>query len=101
MTDQPGGDPGTPRFGPIFVPPADPHFDAATVMAIEDAAELPTYVKLPVVITRGEGLLLYDPDGRAYHDFYSGHAVALTGHCHPKVVAAITHQAGRLVFYSN
>jgi len=93
--------PAGPRFGPVFVPPPDSHLDSATIIAVEEAAELPTYAKLPVVITRGAGIMLYDVAGRGYLDFYSGHAVALTGHCHPKVVAAITHQAQRLIFYSN
>src|SRR5262249_52606528 len=92
---------GARRFGPVFVPPPDAHLDAATIVAVEDAAELPSYVKLPVVITRGAGMMLYDVDGRAYYDFYSGHAVAVTGHCHPHVVAAIQRQAERLIFYSN
>ncbi|HUS16732.1 MAG TPA: aminotransferase class III-fold pyridoxal phosphate-dependent enzyme [Chloroflexia bacterium] len=101
MSDVPA-DAGTgPRFGPVFVPPVDPHLDAATIVAVEDGAELPTYVKLPVVITRGAGVMLYDVDGREYYDFYSGHAVAVTGHCHPQVVKALCDQAGRLIFYSN
>ncbi len=93
--------PGAARYGPIFVPPPDAHFDAATIVAVEDAAELPSYVKLPVVITRGAGVMLYDAADRPYYDFYSGHAVAVTGHCHPHVVAAIQRQAERLIFYSN
>ncbi|HMA36311.1 MAG TPA: aminotransferase class III-fold pyridoxal phosphate-dependent enzyme [Chloroflexia bacterium] len=101
MTAAPDANRGAGRFGPIFVPPPDAHLDAATIIAVEEAAELPTYVKLPVVITRGAGVMLYDVDGRAYYDFYSGHAVALTGHCHPQVVAAITRQAQQLIFYSN
>jgi acetylornithine/N-succinyldiaminopimelate aminotransferase len=99
MSHEPEG--ATGRFGPVFVPPPDAHLDAATIIAVEDAAELPSYLKLPVVITRGEGMMLYDVDGRAYYDFYSGHAVAVTGHCHPHVVAAIQRQAERLIFYSN
>src|SRR6478609_2507433 len=90
-----------PRFGPVFVPSPNTHFDAATIVAVEESAELPTYVKLPVVITRGHGMTLYDVDGREYLDLYSGHAVALIGHCHPRVVEAIQRQAERLIFYSN
>src|SRR5438105_10623447 len=45
--------------------------------------------------------MLYDASGRAYYDFYCGHAVTLLGHCHPRVVAAIQEQAARLIFYSN
>ncbi|MEV7597028.1 aminotransferase class III-fold pyridoxal phosphate-dependent enzyme [Kitasatospora sp. NPDC089797] len=51
----------------------------------------------PVVAVRGEGLHLYDADGRRYLDFTSGVGVTSTGHCHPRVVAAVREQAGRLL----
>ena len=63
--------------------------DAQAVIEREAAAQLNTYAKLPVVAVRGEGIMLYDAEGRAYHDFYCGHAVTLLGHCPPRVVAAI------------
>jgi predicted acetylornithine/succinylornithine family transaminase len=75
--------------------------DTQAVIDEETQAQLGTYAKLPMVAVRGEGIMLYGADGKAYYDFYSGHAVTLTGHCHPKVVAAIREQAGRLIFYSN
>ncbi len=73
----------------------------AEIMALEEQYQLKTYAKMPLAITRGEGIFVYDADGRRYYDFYGGHAVALTGHCHPKVVRAIQEQAARLLFYSN
>lgn len=73
----------------------------AEIMAIEDRYQLKTYHKAPLAITRGEGIHVYDAEGQAYLDFYGGHAVALTGHCHPQVVQAIQQQAARLMFYSN
>ncbi|MEU9077893.1 aminotransferase class III-fold pyridoxal phosphate-dependent enzyme [Kitasatospora sp. NPDC048538] len=51
----------------------------------------------PVVATRGEGLHLFDADGRRYLDFTSGVGVTSTGHCHPRVVEAVREQAGRLI----
>lgn len=63
--------------------------------------ELAVYGKLPLTPVRGTGCYLYDAEDTAYLDFYGAHAVALTGHCHPHVVAAITAQAERLVFYSS
>ncbi|HEU4985653.1 MAG TPA: aspartate aminotransferase family protein [Rhizobiaceae bacterium] len=48
----------------------------------------------PVHVTRGEGVWLYDPDGKAYLDVYNN--VASVGHCHPHVVAALSRQAGIL-----
>ncbi|MBR0825631.1 aspartate aminotransferase family protein [Bradyrhizobium manausense] len=48
----------------------------------------------PVHFVRGEGMWLYDPDGRAYLDFYNN--VPCLGHCHPEVNAAMAEQAGRI-----
>ena len=48
-------------------------------------------------ITGGEGIYLHGVDGRKYIDFTSGIAVANTGHCHPKVIQAITKQAKNLL----
>ncbi|MCB0021237.1 MAG: aminotransferase class III-fold pyridoxal phosphate-dependent enzyme, partial [Anaerolineales bacterium] len=47
---------------------------------------------------RAEGVYLYDGDGNRWLDFTSGIGVTNTGHCHPKVVAAIQEQAGKLIF---
>lgn len=71
------------------------------IRAIEDACQMPTYAKLPIALVRGEGSWVWDADGTRYLDLYGGHAVALTGHCHPRVVAALRAQAGRLLFFSN
>ena len=50
-----------------------------------------------IIADRGEGAYLYDPEGNQYLDFTCGIGVTNTGHCHPKVVAAIQEQAGRLI----
>jgi len=71
-------------------------------MTVElSAAELPTYTRWPVEIARGEGSTVWDTSGKSYLDLYGGHAVAATGHCHPRIVEAIREQAGELLFYSN
>ena len=62
---------------------------------------LKTYPVLPFEIDRAKDVYLYDTTGKRYLDFYAGHAVASTGHCHPEVVRAIQEQASRLIFYSN
>lgn len=72
-----------------------------SIQANEDRYQLRTYPKLSISIEWGEGSYVYDQDGNRYLDFYAGHAVTSTGHCHPRVVAAIREQAGRLIFYSN
>ncbi len=71
------------------------------IRAIEDTGQVPTYAKYPLALVSGEGCHVRDADGKRYLDLYGGHAVALTGHCHPRVVAALRAQAGRLLFYSN
>lgn len=62
-------------------------------------AQLSSLLKqaLPVVATHGQGVRLYDAQGRSYLDFTAGIGVTSTGHCHPRVVAAAQEQVGRLV----
>jgi acetylornithine/succinyldiaminopimelate/putrescine aminotransferase len=61
---------------------------------------LPTYPPFPFLLEAGRNDRVWDAEGNAYWDFYGGHCVCLTGHCHPKIVEAITTQAEKLVFYS-
>src|SRR3954468_18448116 len=61
----------------------------------------PTYARYPVEFVSGEGCVLRDADGIEYLDFLSGIGVCNTGHCHPKVVAAVQEQAARLMHVSN
>ncbi|HEY4563718.1 MAG TPA: aminotransferase class III-fold pyridoxal phosphate-dependent enzyme, partial [Thermoanaerobaculia bacterium] len=63
---------------------------------------LPVYSPhTPVEPVRGEGAIVYTRDGRALIDFYGGHAVALLGYDHPRLVAALANQAKELFFQSN
>ena len=73
----------------------------ADIIALEEEHEIPTYARLPIVLTRGEGCSVWDADGKRYLDLYGGHCVTLLGHNPPRVVEAIRRQAGRLLFYSN
>ncbi len=66
----------------------------------EDDLLLPTYARWPIAIVRGKGAHVEDDQGRRYLDLYGGHAVASTGHSHPRVVEAIVRAAGDLLFYS-
>jgi predicted acetylornithine/succinylornithine family transaminase len=61
----------------------------------------PTYARYPVEFVSGEGCMLIDSDGYQYLDFLSGISVNNVGHCHPKVVAAVQEQVGRLMHVSN
>ena len=64
-------------------------------------AVMPTYARAEVAFERGEGAVLFATDGRRYLDFGSGIAVASLGHAHPRLVAALNEQAGRLWHVSN
>ena len=61
----------------------------------------PTYRRPPAEFVRGEGVRLWDADGREHLDFLSGIAVVAAGHAHPAVVAAVTAQVGALGHTSN
>jgi acetylornithine/N-succinyldiaminopimelate aminotransferase len=62
---------------------------------------IPTYKRWPVTFVEGSGARLVDADGRSYIDCVAGIAVASVGHAHPRVAAAISDQAHRLVHVSN
>ncbi|GAC1627940.1 MAG: aspartate aminotransferase family protein [Nevskia sp.] len=62
---------------------------------------VPNYQPADIVPVRGEGSRLWDQDGREYIDFAGGIAVTVLGHCHPKLVSALTEQAGKLWHLSN
>jgi acetylornithine/N-succinyldiaminopimelate aminotransferase len=64
-------------------------------------AVLPVYGPSPVVFERGEGVRMYDENGKAYLDFIAGIAVNALGHCHPVLVDALTKQANTLWHTSN
>jgi 4-aminobutyrate aminotransferase len=74
----------------------------ATEVIERDARVLsPSYTRCyPLVAARGEGAIIEDIDGNRFLDFNAGIAVASTGHCHPKVVAAIEEQSKRLIHMS-
>src|SRR5258708_4710915 len=65
------------------------------------AAIMLTYGMPPVALARGSGCVVWDLDGNSYLDLVGGIAVSALGHAHPRIVAAITEQAGRLVHPSN
>jgi acetylornithine/N-succinyldiaminopimelate aminotransferase len=62
---------------------------------------MPTYGRWDVSVERGEGCYLYATDGRKFLDFTSGIAVTSLGHCHPRLIAAVTAQAQKLWHVSN
>ncbi len=58
------------------------------------------YHPLPVVLSRGEGVYVWDVEGKQYYDFLSAYSAVNQGHCHPKIVGAMTNQAQNLTLTS-
>lgn len=58
------------------------------------------YHPLPVVLSRGEGVYVWDVDGKKYYDFLSAYSAVNQGHCHPKIIGALTQQAQKLTLTS-
>jgi 4-aminobutyrate aminotransferase len=74
---------------------------AAALINIDQNHVSPSYTRdYPLVAEKGDGMWIHDPDGNIFLDFTSGIAVCATGHCHPKVVAAIKAQADKLLHMS-
>jgi predicted acetylornithine/succinylornithine family transaminase len=71
------------------------------IKALNDAHVINTYGERTVALSRGEGMLLWDAEGKEYLDFFAGIAVCNLGHCHPAVTQAICDQAKKLVHVSN
>ena len=58
------------------------------------------YHPLPVVLSRGEGIYVWDVEGKKYYDFLSAYSAVNQGHCHPKIIKALTDQANQLTLTS-
>jgi predicted acetylornithine/succinylornithine family transaminase len=69
--------------------------------ALDARHVLQTYRRHPITLVRGEGVRLWDSDGREYFDLLSGIGVASLGHAHAALTAALTEQAGTLIHTSN
>src|SRR5687767_3370399 len=80
--------------------------NTATITSSQQAIELEdkygahNYHPLPVVLDRGEGVYLYDVEGKRYYDFLSAYSAVNQGHCHPKIVNALIEQAQKLTLTS-
>lgn len=69
---------------------------SAEVMRREKLVSANNYEPLSVVITRGEGIFMWDVEGKKYYDFLGGFATLNQGHCHPKILKAMTDQVSKL-----
>ncbi|KAK3114284.1 ornithine aminotransferase [Teratosphaeriaceae sp. CCFEE 6253] len=73
---------------------------SAAAMETEAAFAAHNYHPLPIVFARASGCSVWDPEGKEYLDFLSAYSAVNQGHCHPKLIAALTEQAGRLTLSS-
>ncbi len=74
--------------------------DQAYFINLESRYGAHNYHPLPVVLERGEGVFLYDVEGRKYFDFLSAYSAVNQGHCHPRIIKALQDQAGKLTLTS-
>lgn len=70
------------------------------IIALENKYGAHNYHPLPVVLSRGEGVYVWDVDGKKYYDFLSAYSAVNQGHCHPKIVGAMVKQAQTLTLTS-
>ncbi len=70
------------------------------LMQLEDHYGAHNYHPLPVVLSRGEGVFVWDVEGKKYYDFLSAYSAVNQGHCHPRIIKALTEQARRLTLTS-
>ena len=73
---------------------------AAYYIDLEDRFGAHNYHPLPVVLERGEGVFLYDVDGKRYYDFLSGYSAVNQGHCHPAIIETFNAQSRKLTLTS-
>ncbi|HYO21844.1 MAG TPA: ornithine--oxo-acid transaminase, partial [Flavisolibacter sp.] len=69
-------------------------------LELEEKFGAHNYHPLPVVLNRGDGVFLWDVEGKRYYDFLSGYSAVNQGHCHPKIVAALIEPARKLTLTS-
>ncbi|WP_431158010.1 ornithine--oxo-acid transaminase [Winogradskyella poriferorum] len=76
------------------------HISSQEAMALENKYGAQNYHPLPVVLSKGEGVYVWDVEGKKYYDFLSAYSSLNQGHCHPKIVNAMNEQAQRLTLTS-
>ncbi|WP_339756129.1 ornithine--oxo-acid transaminase [uncultured Winogradskyella sp.] len=76
------------------------HITSQEAMALENKYGAQNYHPLPVVLTKGEGVFVWDVEGKKYYDFLSAYSSLNQGHCHPKIVNAMAEQGQRLTLTS-
>lgn len=74
--------------------------NSENAIALENKYGAHNYHPLPVVLSRGEGVYVWDAEGNRYYDFLSAYSAVNQGHCHPKIVNALVQQAQTLTLTS-
>ncbi|SOE21347.1 ornithine--oxo-acid transaminase [Spirosomataceae bacterium TFI 002] len=74
--------------------------NSAELIALENKHGAHNYHPLPVVLDRGDGVFVWDVEGKRYYDFLSAYSAVNQGHCHPKIIGAMTEQATKLTLTS-
>ncbi|KAJ8736133.1 hypothetical protein PYW08_006789 [Mythimna loreyi] len=70
------------------------------IFALEDKYGCRNYGPVPVALCRGEGVFVWDVEGKKYYDFLSAYSAVNQGHCHPRIIAALKEQADKLTLVS-
>ncbi len=73
---------------------------AAAYLQLEEQYGAHNYHPLPVVLEKGEGVFVWDVDGKRYYDFLSGYSAVNQGHCHPVIIKSLIDQAQKLTLTS-
>jgi ornithine--oxo-acid transaminase len=76
------------------------HMTSQQAIDLENKYGAHNYHPLPVVLSRGEGVYVWDVEGKRYYDFLSAYSAVNQGHCHPKIVNAMVNQAQTLTLTS-
>jgi ornithine--oxo-acid transaminase len=73
---------------------------SARAIELEEQYGAHNYHPIPVVLSKGEGVFVWDVEGKRYYDFLSAYSAVNQGHCHPRIVRALTEQASKLTLTS-
>jgi ornithine--oxo-acid transaminase len=84
----------------IFYIMVDTMTKATYLMELEENFGAHNYHPIPVVLERGEGVFVWDVEGKRYYDFLSAYSAVNQGHCHPRIINALTTQAQKLTLTS-
>lgn len=88
------------KFEKIMESMTQEKLNSQQLIDLEDKHGAHNYHPLPVVLAKGEGVYVWDVEGKKYYDFLSAYSAVNQGHCHPKIVKALTDQANTLCLTS-